>query len=30
MIRANEVVWTIAGVLFSIALVVWLVENVNL
>lgn len=30
MIRANEVVWTITGVLFSIALVVWLAENVNL
>lgn len=30
MIRGNEVVWTIAGILFIICQVVWLIDNVNL
>jgi hypothetical protein len=28
--RGNEVVWTIAGILFIICQVVWLIDNVNL
>ncbi|AXG66213.1 hypothetical protein SEA_ANNADREAMY_105 [Streptomyces phage Annadreamy] len=28
--RGSDVVWTIAGVLFAIALIVWLADNVSL
>ncbi|AXH68816.1 membrane protein [Streptomyces phage Phredrick] len=27
--RGSDVVWTIAGVLFAIALIVWLADNVS-
>lgn len=30
VMRANDVVWTIAGILFIICQVVWLVDNVSL
>lgn len=28
--RGNDVVWTIAGILFIICQIVWLIDNVNL
>lgn len=30
MVRGNDVVWTIAGILFIICQIVWLVHHVNL